>query len=135
MALISDLLLLSATVAAFLYCFILSIKFKRLRNKEAQYITALNEVTSQVDRFINQIECARRTLKEVEHEFNDRIHKGNSLARRLELLIASLHDIPEFDTDPVDSEVLEDFSPAVPFLRAARVAQDMKVGANDESTE
>lgn len=131
MSLISDLLLLSATIAAFLYCFILSVKMKRLREKEAQYSVALNKVTSQVDRFVNQIECAKNTLKNVEHEFNSRIEKGASLSRRLELLIASLHDIPEFDNEPVDSEVIQEASTAVPFLRGARAQQDMNLGAKD----
>lgn len=107
MALISDLLLVAGALAAGFYCFVLSRRlnaFKDAENGVGQVVASLSQ---QVDELNNSIESARAEASSSSGVLSELTQRAESVAQRLELMVASMHDIPTPQQKPktVDSPV------------------------------
>jgi hypothetical protein len=92
---IADALLGAGAIGAGLYCLILSRRLHRFNQLEGGMGGAIAVLSAQVDDMTRALEQARVTAGESAHTLTDLTERSEQSARRLELLIASLHDLPE----------------------------------------
>ncbi len=95
MDLIADTLMGAGALGAGLYCLILSRRLNRFNQLEGGMGGAIAVLSAQVDDMTRALELARGTAGETARTLTDLTERSEQSARRLELLIASLHDLPE----------------------------------------
>lgn len=95
MAIMSDLILLAAALAAGFYCFVLSRRLAAFKDAESGIGQAVTSLSTQVDELSQSIEQARQAATKSNKSLFDLTNKAESVAQRLELLVASMHDIPD----------------------------------------
>lgn len=93
MSLIADVLLALAALSAVLYCQILSSRLKKFSKLDEGVGAAVASLSSQVDGLKQALERAKTTSEQVDSSVSDKIERAEKVAARLELLIASMHDI------------------------------------------
>lgn len=99
MDLIADILLLSAAFGAAVYCFVLSRRLSRLSNLENGVGGAIAALSAKVDHMNATLEAARRTTTMSADSLDKLTGRAEGVAGRLELLVASLHDLPLGDPE------------------------------------
>lgn len=104
MTLIADILLVAGALGAALYCMILSRRLKRFNDLEKGVGGAVAVLSVQVDDMTKTLERARIAASNSTSSLESLTGKSEDVARRLELLMASMHDLP----DPNETEVKPD---------------------------
>lgn len=99
MALISDILLAAGALGAGLYCLVLSRRLSRFTTLEGGMGGAVAVLSAQVDDMTRAIAAARTTASESARSLGTLTERAEASAQRLELLIASLHDLPDPQRD------------------------------------
>lgn len=97
MAIIADILLTAGALAACFYCFVLSRRLKRFTNLEHGVGGAIAVLSVQVDDLSKALHRAEAASADAAQHLTARSNAAEDVAKRLELLIASLHDLPEPD--------------------------------------
>jgi hypothetical protein len=95
MDLIADTLMGAGALGAGLYCLILSRRLNRFNQLEGGMGGAIAVLSAQVDDMTRALELARTTAGDTARTLTDLTERSEQSAQRLELLIASLHDLPE----------------------------------------
>jgi hypothetical protein len=95
MQLIADMLMIAATVGASVYCLVLAARLRRFTALETGMGGAIAVLSAQVDDMTRALEKARSVATQSERNLEDLTTRADVLARRLELLMASLHDLPD----------------------------------------
>ena len=95
MELIADILLVAGTFGAAVYCLVLSARLKRFTTLETGMGGAIAVLSAQVDEMTAALEKARGAANGSAESLASLTLRGEALAKRLELLVASLHDLPE----------------------------------------
>jgi hypothetical protein len=95
MQLIADMLMIAATIGASVYCLVLAARLRRFTTLETGMGGAIAVLSAQVDDMTRALEKARSVATQSERNLEDLTTRADALARRLELLMASLHDLPE----------------------------------------
>lgn len=98
MELIADILLIAGALGAGLYCVVLSRRLNRFTNLEKGVGGAIAVLSSQVDDMTKALEDARTATASSATSLKSMTGRAEGVAQRLELLVASMHDLP------VDSE-------------------------------
>lgn len=98
MELIADILLIAGAMGAGLYCVVLSRRLNRFTNLERGVGGAIAVLSSQVDDMTKALEEARTATASSASSLKSMTGRAEGVAQRLELLVASMHDLP------VDSE-------------------------------
>ena len=123
MELISDILLMAGSFGAATYCYVLSTRLKRFTTLETGMGGAIAVLSAQVDDMTVALDKARGAANGSAESLEVLTARGEAVARKLELLVASLHDLP----DPAAPRPVEDEPVAVdrrpPFVRC-RVPRD-----------
>jgi len=94
MSIIADILLIAGAVGAGFYCFVLSNRLRRFTDLERGVGGAVAVLSAQVDdlaKALSQAEGSAATSVRTLTEVSDR---AESAAERLELMLASMHDLP-----------------------------------------
>jgi hypothetical protein len=94
MELIADVLLTAGAFGAGLYCYILGLRLKRFTTLETGMGGAIAVLSAQVDDMTRALEAARTSATGSVSGLDELALRAESAARRLELLLASLHDLP-----------------------------------------
>ncbi len=94
MELIADIFLISGAVAATVYCIVLSRRLRRFTDLEKGVGGAIALLSAQVDDMTKTLEIAQTSAAGSARSLDDLTGKAEGVARRLELLVASMHDIP-----------------------------------------
>ena len=94
MDLISDILLAAGALGAGLYCFVLGRRLARFNDLEKGVGGAVAVLSAQVDDLTKTLEAAQTTAGASAASLKDLTGRGEQMARRLELHLASLHDLP-----------------------------------------
>lgn len=137
MALIADILLVAGALGAAFYCMVLSRRLRRFNDLESGMGGAIAVLSAQVDDMTRALEGARSSARSSSASLGDLTDRAEGVAQRLELLVASLHDLP-VDENP-DSAVdgperakrrqdagsatedrVSDSGPGLAFIRAHR---------------
>ena len=95
MSLISDILLMAAAAGAGFYCLILSRRLKQFANLESGMGGAISALSEQVSELTATLEQARAAADSTADGLRESTEKAEAAARRIEFLLASMHDLPE----------------------------------------
>lgn len=94
MTLIADMLLIAGALAAGFYCYVLSRRLRRFTDLEKGVGGAVAVLAVQVDDLARSLKSAQSTASGSVATLSDASDRAEAAARRLELLVASLHDLP-----------------------------------------
>jgi len=95
MAFLSDLLLAAGAFAAAIYCLVLSRRLKALTALDSNLGSAIAVLSAQVDGLNASLTAAREAAQGSSGQLAAQADRAEAAGRRLEMLIASLHDLPE----------------------------------------
>jgi hypothetical protein len=95
MDLIADILLVAGSFGAAIYCYVLAARLKRFTTLESGMGGAIAVLSAQVDDMTVALEKARGAANGSAESLEELTARGEVVARRLELLVASLHDLPD----------------------------------------
>ena len=95
MELIADILLVSATLAASVYCVVLSKRLRRFTDLEKGVGGAIAVLSAQVDDMTKTLKKAQDSAQGSATSLAGLTDRAEDAARKLELLVASMHDIPD----------------------------------------
>lgn len=108
MELISDILLMAGSFGAAVYCFVLSSRLKKFTTLETGMGGAIAVLSAQVDDMTRALEKARGAANGSADSLEALTVRGEAVARKLELLLASLHDLPDPAATPARTPPPED---------------------------
>ena len=94
MDLIADILLIAGALGAGLYCIVLSRRLNRFTDLEKGVGGAIAVLSSQVDDMTKALETARSATASSAKSLDGLTGRAEGVAQRLELLVASMHDLP-----------------------------------------
>ena len=100
MDLIANVLLIAGSFGAAIYCWVLATRLKRFTTLESGMGGAIAVLSAQVDDMTVALEKARGAANHSAESLEALTARGEAVAKRLELLVASLHDLPEPDAKP-----------------------------------
>lgn len=100
MTLIADILLVAGALGATFYCMILSRRLSQFNNLEKGVGGAVAILSVQVDDMTKTLESAQKTASESTTSLDGITNKAEDAAKRLELLMASMHDLPDLTPKP-----------------------------------
>ncbi|SFR51910.1 hypothetical protein SAMN04488005_2486 [Yoonia tamlensis] len=95
MTMIADVLLISGALAAGFYCLVLSRRLRRFTDLEKGVGGAVAVLSVQVDDLTKTLTQAQATAKSSVDTLDSVSSRAEAAGHRLELLVASLHDLPE----------------------------------------
>ncbi|WP_205961608.1 hypothetical protein [Pararhodobacter oceanensis] len=99
---LSDILLTTAAIGAAAYCYILSKRLKALASLEGGMGSAIAVLSAQVDDLTKLLNTAKNAAGNTGKSLEQQSVRAEAAAQRLELLVASMHDLPPAD-EPVAS--------------------------------
>lgn len=97
MTLIADILLVAGALGAAVYCMVLSRRLSRFNDLESGMGNAIAVLSAQVDDMTRALEGARTTAQGSANSLDALTERAEGVAQRLELLVASMHDLPVAD--------------------------------------
>ncbi|KPD14322.1 hypothetical protein [Phaeobacter sp. 11ANDIMAR09] len=95
MDLIADILLAAGALGAGFYCLVLSRRLKRFNDLEKGVGGAVAVLSSQVEDLNKSFASARQITEGSSQALDQLTGRAESVAQRLELMMASMHDLPE----------------------------------------
>ena len=95
MDLIADVLLVAGALGAGLYCFVLGRRLNRFNDLEKGVGGAVAVLSAQVDDLTKTLAAAQSTAATSAETLTDLTRRAEDMSRKLELQMASLHDLPE----------------------------------------
>jgi hypothetical protein len=120
MALISDILLSLGAFGAALYCFVLSNRLKKFTTLESGMGSAIAVLSAQVDDMTKALERARTAATGSAASLEGLTSRGEAVAARIEILLASMHDLPQQEAqspEVVDASEDDDSDRKLRFVR------------------
>ncbi|MDA7965206.1 hypothetical protein [Ruegeria sp.] len=144
MELIADILLVAGALGAGLYCFVLARRLKRFTDLEKGVGGAVSVLSAQADELKASLDAARASSDQSGVTLQALTERAETVAQRLELMMASMHDviseedmrqdIPEPSQKNEDVQV--DTELAEPEEPAAEVVSEAQTEAKaEEQTE
>ena len=95
MTLISDILLSAGAFGAAIYCFVLSARLKKFTTLENGMGSAIAVLSAQVDDMTKALDRARGAAISSASGLENLTSRAETVAGRIELLLASMHDLPQ----------------------------------------
>lgn len=118
MDMIADILLMAGSFGAAIYCYVLSARLKKFTTLETGMGGAIAVLSAQVDDMTVALEKARHAANGSAESLEGLTARGEAVARKLELLVASLHDLPDPKAPPKPTvEDAQDEERRVRFVR------------------
>jgi len=108
MTLISDILLSAGAFGAAIYCFVLSARLKKFTTLENGMGSAIAVLSAQVDDMTKALDRARSAAISSAAGLENLTSRAETVAGRIELLLASMHDLPDPVQDTSRSGMAED---------------------------
>jgi hypothetical protein len=110
MELIANILMIAGAFGAAIYCYVLAARLKQFSTLETGMGGAIAVLSAQVDDMTRALEKARIAATSSATDLGALTGRAESVAAKLELLLASMHDLPEpnhasqADIDPPNGE-------------------------------
>ncbi len=95
MEMIADILLVAGALGAGFYCFVLARRLTRFTDLSGGMGSAVAVLSAQVDDLKVTLDAARETAGSSSQSLEHLTARAETVARRLELLVASMHDLPD----------------------------------------
>jgi hypothetical protein len=102
MGLIADILLIAGALGAAVYCLVLARKLSRLTGLESGMGGAIAVLSGQVDDMTRVLAGAQAAAQTSSERLGQLTARAEETARRLELLLASMHDLDSRDNASPD---------------------------------
>ncbi|WP_371225008.1 hypothetical protein [Roseovarius sp. 2305UL8-3] len=100
MELIADILLVAGALGAGFYCYILARRLSRFNDLENGVGGAVAVLSAQVDDLTKTLEAAKNIAGASTSSLEGLTNRAEGVAKRLELLVASMHDLPDMAREP-----------------------------------
>lgn len=97
---LSDILLGAGALGAGIYCLVLSRRLRRFTDLERGVGGAVAVLSAQVDDLSRALERAEESAKGSVAGLAEASQRAEAAGQRLELLLASLHDLPDSEAPP-----------------------------------
>lgn len=104
MELVADILLIAGALGAGIYCLVLSRRLRRFNDLEKGVGGAIATLSQQVDEMTAALDSARKATASSASSLGTLTGRAEGVAQRLELLVASLHDLPLDDPESAARE-------------------------------
>lgn len=104
MELIADMFLAAGALGAGLYCFVLGRRLTRFNDLEKGVGGAVAVLSAQVDDLTRTLSAAQISATQSAKTLTELVERAEDTARRLELQMASLHDLPSVTPAPTNQE-------------------------------
>lgn len=127
MTMIADILLVAGALGASVYCYVLARRLAKFNDLEAGVGGAVAVLSTQVDDLTRTLKSAQATAGNSTKQLQDLTKRAEDASKRMELLLASMHDLP-------DPEELRSFQEAQATTRFMRHSND-EIGTPVESFE
>lgn len=124
MTIIADFLVATGGFAAAFYCFLLSRRLKRFTTLESGMGNAIAVLSAQVDDMTAALSKAKDTASRSEGALDMQVRRAEAAAARLEVMLASLHDL---ETDAPAPDPAAEGEPRVRFVRRRAARQPLRV--------
>lgn len=108
MELIADTLLVAGALGAGLYCFVLSRRLKRFTDLEQGVGGAVAVLSIQAEELKKSLDNARAASDRSGDTLQDVTERAQSVAQRLELMMASMHDVIPDGAQPAEPAAADD---------------------------
>jgi hypothetical protein len=95
MELIADALLAAGALGAGLYCYVLALRLKKFQTLESGMGGAIAVLSAQVDDMTRALDRARGAAGGQAAQLETQTQRAEAAVRRIEMLLASLHDLPD----------------------------------------
>ncbi|NJM81751.1 MAG: hypothetical protein HC844_03985 [Tabrizicola sp.] len=95
MEIIADILLVAGSFGAAIYCYVLAGRLKRFTTLETGMGGAIAVLSAQVDDMTTALQNAQGAAVGSASNLESLTVRAEAVAKRLELLVASLHDLPD----------------------------------------
>jgi len=95
MAFIADVLLVAGALGAGLYCHVLSRRLRKFTDLEKGVGGAVAVLSVQADDLAKTMTKAQETATDSVNRLKEMNNRAEASARKLELLMASMHDVPQ----------------------------------------
>ncbi|WP_438990594.1 hypothetical protein [Lentibacter sp.] len=95
MEFLADILLVGGALGAGVYCYVLARRLARFNDLETGVGGAVAVLSAQVDDLTKTLEAARTTASASTSSLDGLTDRAENVAQRLELLVASMHDLPQ----------------------------------------
>ncbi len=99
MVLIADILMAAGSFGAAIYCYVLSGRLKKFTTLESGMGGAIAVLSVQVDDMTRALEKARTAATGSADGLQALTARAESVAQRLELMVAAMHDLPDPTTE------------------------------------
>ncbi len=122
MNIIADILMSLGAFGTAIYCFVLSTRLKKFTTLESGMGSAIAVLSAQVDDMTVALDRARSAATGSAASLDALTTRAEAVAARIELLLASMHDLPEagprgVDTEEAADEMDEDGNRKLRFVR------------------
>lgn len=117
MAFISDILLIAGAIAAAFYCMVLSRRLAKFNDLENGVGGAVAVLAIQVDDMTKTLEMAQNAAGDSTTSLKTLTAQAEDVAGRLELLLASMHDLPEQSPQPANKANADEEAMDASFFR------------------
>ncbi|WP_424977613.1 hypothetical protein [Leisingera sp. S232] len=124
MDIIADILLAAGALGAGFYCLVLSRRLKRFNDLEKGVGGAVAVLSAQVDDLNKSLQSAQQVSDGSSKALQQLTGRAESVAQRLELMMASMHDIPEAETAPTSAAAADEDAAMAAALDAAAETQE-----------
>lgn len=105
MDLIADILLAAGALGAGFYCFVLGRRLNRFNDLEKGVGGAVAVLSAQVDDLTKTLDAAQASASGSAQTLTDLVDRAEATSRKIELHIASLHDLSDgAQPDPEESQ-------------------------------
>ena len=111
MELLADILLVGGALGASVYCYVLARRLARFNDLETGVGGAVAVLSAQVDDLTKTLNSARETATASSQSLDGLTERAESVAQRLELLVASMHDLPGEGREPETQAAQEPVNP------------------------
>ncbi|ROU03237.1 hypothetical protein [Histidinibacterium lentulum] len=115
MNLIADILLVAGALGAGLYCHVLAGRLRRFTDLERGVGGAVAVLSAQIDDLTRAVALARAEAQARGMSLADQTERAETAGKRLELLVAALHDLPA-PAAPADAPQREPLTARHPFF-------------------
>jgi uncharacterized protein YidB (DUF937 family) len=126
MELIADIFLAAGAIGAGFYCFVLGRRLKKFNNLEQGVGGAVAVLSSQVEDLRKTLTAAQVTAASSAETLSDMTARAQEMEKRLELQMASMHDIPD-----VVPDAIQDANPNGPMPQPAKPAAPQPHAASE----
>lgn len=99
MTFLSDLLLATAAIGAAIFCLVLSRRLRALTALDGGMGSAIAVLSAQVDELTRALKASQDAARQASEKLEAQTRRAEGACRQLELLMASMHDLPTASRD------------------------------------